>query len=138
MMAFRRRAQLMAHGGEEARLGGVRRLCSAARLIERLLPQLAVGDIAHHGDDIGLARGITAQILIERAAAHLDPDEINLAALRAGTLPAQPELNATHVAARGIGQRRQIRRPIGDMDAIEQAVAEQLRDGHAEHGFHRR
>ena len=50
---IQRRAQLMAHGGEEARLGGVGGFRGAAREIERLLLHLAVGDVAHHGDDFG-------------------------------------------------------------------------------------
>ena len=54
-----RRAQLVAHGGEETRLGGIGRFRSAAGLIERLFGKLAIGDVAHHADDFGLARGIT-------------------------------------------------------------------------------
>ena len=66
-----RRAQFVAHGGEEAGLGRIRLFGSGARQFERLLLHLAVGDVAHHGDHLGLRRG-----LIERPATHLDPDEI--------------------------------------------------------------
>ncbi|MGY4235484.1 hypothetical protein ACVIIW_004431 [Bradyrhizobium sp. USDA 4449] len=133
-----RRAQLVAHRGEEARLGGIGGFRRAARLVERLLRELAIRDIAHHGDDFGLAREIPTEILIERPAAHLDPDEVDLATLGAIRLPPQPEFDAAHLAARGVRQRREIGRTIGDMDTIEQAMALQLCDGHAEHGFRRR
>ena len=49
-----RRAQFMAHGGEEAGLGRIRLLGGGARQFERLFLELAVGDVAHHGDDLGL------------------------------------------------------------------------------------
>ena len=53
-----RRAQFVAHGGEETGLGRVGLLGGGARQIERLLLELAVGDVAHHGDDFGFgARG---------------------------------------------------------------------------------
>ena len=51
-----RRAQFVAHGGEEAGLGRIRLLGGGARQFERLLLHLAVGDVAHHGDDFGLVR----------------------------------------------------------------------------------
>ena len=51
-----RRAQFMAHGGEEAGLRRIRLLGGGARQIERLLLHLAVGDVAHHGDDLGFGR----------------------------------------------------------------------------------
>ena len=73
-----RRAQFVAHGGEEAGLGRIRLLGGGARQFERLLLELAVGDVAHHGDDLGLGRG-----LLERPATHLDPDEIGGMALAA-------------------------------------------------------
>ena len=49
-----RRAQFVAHGGQEPGLGGIRLLGGGARQFEGLLLDLAVGDVAHHGDDIGL------------------------------------------------------------------------------------
>ncbi len=48
-----RRAQFVAHGGEEAGLGRIRLLGGGARQIERLFLHLSVGDVAHHGDDLG-------------------------------------------------------------------------------------
>ena len=71
-----RRAQFMAHGGEEAGLRRIRLLGGGAREIERLLLQLAVGDVAHHGDDLGFARTAPYPGLLERPATHFDPDEI--------------------------------------------------------------
>ena len=59
--------------------------------------------------------------------------------LAANCLPPQTKLDAARLAAaRGVRQRGEIGRTIGDMDAIEQAMAEQPRDRHAEHGFGRR
>ena len=54
MMAFERHARLMAHGGQEPGLGGIRLLGGGARQFERLLLELAIGNVAHHGDDVGL------------------------------------------------------------------------------------
>ena len=78
-----RRAQFVAHGREEARLGGVRLLGGTARQIERLLLDFPVGDVAHHGDDFGLGRHRGLRSLLERPATHFDPDEIDLTALPA-------------------------------------------------------
>jgi hypothetical protein len=44
----------VAHGGEEAGLGRVCLLGGGARQLERLLLDFPVGDVAHHGDDLGL------------------------------------------------------------------------------------
>ena len=70
----------------------------------------------------------SGEALLERPAAHLDPDEIGVA-LAAGDIAPQPELDAARLAAaRGIRQCGQIGRTIGDMDAVEQAVACKPRD----------
>ena len=71
-----RRAQFVAHGGEEAALGGIGALGLGAGVFKRLLLQLAPGDVAQHRDDFATAvgAGIGAGLL-ERPAAHLDPDE---------------------------------------------------------------
>ena len=113
-----RRAQLVAHGGQESRLGGIRLLGGGARQFECLLLDLAVGDVAHHGDDLGLGR-----TLLERPATHLDPDEIGGNVLAANRVAAETEFDALLAAARGIRQRREIGRTIDDMDAVEQAMA---------------
>ena len=126
-----RRAQLVAHGGEEARLRRIRLFGDGARLFQRLLLHLAVGDVAHHGDDLGFAGG-----LLERATAHLDPDEIGGNVLAAHAVAPQPEFDAARLAAaRRIRQRGEIGRTIGDMDAVEQAMALKPRHRRAEHGF---
>src|SRR4029077_11584462 len=98
------------------------------------LLDLAVGDVAHHGDHLGLAGG-----LLEWPAAHLDPDEIGGVVLAAYGIAPQPEFDAARFAAtRSPRQRGEIGRTIGDMDAVEQAVALQPRDRYAEHGLGRR
>ncbi len=81
--------------------------------------------------------------LLERPATHLDPDEIDrdvLTALAAARrIAPETEFDAARLAAaRGVRQRGEIGRTIGDMDAVEQAVAEQPRDRRAEHRLHRR
>ena len=85
-----RRAQLVAHGGQESGLGGIRLLGGGARQFERLLLDLAVGDVAHHGDDLGLG----VQRLLERPATHLDPDEIGGIVLAASRVAAETEFDA--------------------------------------------
>ena len=51
----------------------------------------------------------------------------------------QPELDAARfAAARHVRERGEIGRTIGDMDAVEQAVAEQPRRRRAQHRFRRR
>ena len=84
-----RRAQFVAHGGEEAGLGRIRLFGGGVRQLERLLLHLAVGDVAHHGDHFGLRRG-----LLERPATHLDPDEIGGNVLAADRIAADAELDA--------------------------------------------
>ena len=91
-----RRAQFMAHGGEEAGLGRIRLLGGGARQFERLLLDLPIGDVAHHGDDLGLGRG-----LLERPATHFDPDEIGGDVLTADGVAPQAELDAARLAAAG-------------------------------------
>src|SRR5207245_10817627 len=93
---------------------------SAACQFERLLLDLAVGDVAHHGDDLGLRlRGLLGQS--ERPATHFDPDEVDLTAwtvLPVGRkLPPHAKLDAARFAAsRGVEKCREIGRAIGDMD----------------------
>ena len=52
-----RRAQLVAHIGEELDLGGVGVVGLGAGALQRLLLVLALGDVAHHRDHLGLAGG---------------------------------------------------------------------------------
>ena len=66
-----RRAQLVAHIGEELRLGAARALGLVAGTQELRFLRLAIGDVARHGDDAGpVARRILGA---QRPAAHLDP-----------------------------------------------------------------
>ena len=127
-----RRAQFVAHGGEKAALGRVGLLGGGARQIERLFLDFAVGDVAHHGDDLGFGRSRRLRRLLQRPATHLDPDEIDrivLAALAAARrIAPEAKFDAARLAAaRRVRKRREIGRTIGDMDAVEQAVPEQPR-----------
>ena len=53
-----RRAQLVAHGGEEPALGGIGALGFRARVLERLFLHLALGDVAQHRHDFTFAAGV--------------------------------------------------------------------------------
>ena len=136
---IQRRAQFMAHDGEETRLGGVRCFRGTARKFKRLLLELALRDVTHRGDDLGFARDRHGRGSIQRPAAHLDPDEIGGPVRTIFSIPFQAKFDAACLAAlRGLGQRRQIGRTIGDVDAIEKAVLEQMRGRRSHHGFRRR
>src|SRR5207247_2491487 len=71
-----RGAQLMAHRRQEAALGDTCALRLRARLLERLLLDLAPGDVAQNRDDLVFG-GASTRGLIERPTAHLDPDELS-------------------------------------------------------------
>src|ERR1019366_2517003 len=102
------------------RLGRVRLLRGGARQVERLFLDLAVGDVAHDSDDLGLRRYRCRRRLFERPATHLDPDEINLMM----NVAPETEFDAARLAAaRRVRKRGEIGRPVGDMDAVEQPVA---------------
>ncbi len=68
--------------------------------------------------------------MIERAAAHLDPDEAG-PACSVGSVAPHAELDRLTFGARP-GERRQIGRAVRDVNAVEQAVAEQVIDLGAE------
>ena len=134
-----RRAQLMAHGSEETRLCSIRGLGCSARENECLLLQLAVGDVAHDGDNLEFGSVRRMRRRLEGPATHLDPDEVDRAvraALDARYLALEAELHAARFTdARGGRQRGEIGRPVGDMNAIEQAMAEQLLDRRSQEGL---
>ena len=124
-----RRAQLVAHGGEEAALGDVGLFGGGARQIKGLFLNLTVGDVAHDSHHLGLCRSLGAGRPTERPAAHFDPDEIDrvVRAVLTVTRPITPhaKLNAVFiVTTRRIGQCGEISRTVGNMDTFEQAVAQ--------------
>jgi hypothetical protein len=134
-----RRAQFVAHGGEEAALGRVRLLGGGARQIQRLFLKFPVGDVAHHGDDLGFRFHRRFRRLFERPAPHFDPDEIGRAVLAAARRFApETKFNAARLAAaRRVRKCRQIGRTIGDVDAVEQTMPEQPRNLGSQHRFRR-
>ena len=121
-----RRAQLVAHGGEEAALGGIGALLLGARDLERLLVASCARS-RRAAPRPPRARSALGGLAIERPAAHLDPDE--MAGLRlAVAAAAHAEFDRARFAERRrIGERGEIGRPVGDMHAVEQAVAVQGR-----------
>ena len=69
---------------------------------------------------------ISVGYLVERSAAHLDPDEVRAVRRIAAS---EPELDRPLVTkCRRVGERREIGGAIGDMDAVEQAVAAEITD----------
>ena len=129
-----RRAQLVAHGRKEAALRGVGALRLAARLVDRQLLHLAVGDVAHDRDHLA-ARAVACVVAreIERTAAHLEPDEARGRAAALHAVAAHPELDRAALAARRrVGERRQVGGTVGDVHAVEQAVADEVARRRAE------
>ncbi len=134
-----RRTQFMAHGGEEAALGGVCPLGLGAGVFERQLLAFALGYVAEHCHDFApaLTRKLRARRPLERPAAHFDPDELHGGgAAGVGCLAPNAKLDgAVLTQRRGIAERRQIRRAIGHVNAVEQAVRVQIADPAAEQRF---
>ena len=117
-----RRPQFVTHGSEEAALGGVGSLGFGARLPERFFLAFSFGHVAQHGDDFAaiMARGFD---LFKRPATHLDPDKLRHR-VAVGRITPHPEFNRSALAQRrSIAKRSQIGRPVGDMDAVEQALS---------------
>ena len=133
-----RRAQFVAHGGEEAAFRRIGALGLGAGVFERLLLLLAPGDVAQHRDHFAAIRlaGIGAG-LFERPAAHLDPDEFHRRMpMGIDAVAPHAEFGRAAFAERcGIAERRQIGRPVGNMDAVEQAMAVQIGKARAEQRF---
>src|SRR3954453_9303893 len=113
----------MAHRREEATLRGTRPLRFETSLVDGLLLQLAVGDIAHHRHDLKSVRAGDG-CAIERPAAHLHPDERPARRCRAVArlLAAHPKLDRARVTVRRVGERREIGRPVTDMNTVEHSA----------------
>ena len=94
---------------------------------ERVFLRLAFGDVAQHRHDLGVVTRCSVLAARERPAAHFDPDE-------SGVGPSGDHLPALHaeldVALRGaprdLGERGEIGRTIGDMNAVEQTMPDQF------------
>jgi hypothetical protein len=105
----------------KARLGGVGALGFRARVFERPLLFLALGDVAHHRDDLAFhALAGLGDRLIERTATHLDPDELRTGLRSAGGIAANAEFDRLRVGLRcGISERGQIGRAVrGTMELV--------------------
>ena len=125
-----RRAQFMAHGGEEAALGRVRALGFRARLFERLLLLLALGDVAHDGDDFAALTGTALRPTACSSGRQRISTQMNCppgcGPASSGIAPHTKLDRAGFAQRRRVGKRREIGRPVGDMHAVEQAVTEQV------------
>ena len=112
----------MAHDGEKAALRRVGAFGFGAGIDQRFLLGLACADVAQHRDDLAsIVSG--ARNAIQRAAAHLDPGKLHRHAFGL----AQAELDAAGVPARRrIGEGCQVGWPVGDMDTIEQPMADEI------------
>jgi len=130
-----RRAQFVAHGGEEAAFRGIGALGLGAGIFERLLLLLAPGDVAQHRDHFAAAgfAGVGAG-LFKRPAAHLDPDEFHRRMpIAIDAVAPHPELRRAALRkGGGVAERGQVGGPISDMDAFEQAMPLQISDARAE------
>ena len=112
-------------------LAALARSDSGARGLDGQFLRLAVADIAQYRDHFMVGWLLFTGAILQRAAAHLRPDEA-AGMLRIG-LAADAEFErALFVARGGIGKRSEVGRAIGDMDAVEQAIAQQLVERHAE------
>ncbi len=127
----------MTHGGKETTFRGVRLFGRSARLIERLFLNLAVGHVAHHRHHLGVMGAYCLGRLLQRTAAHFDPDKVGrmiLPVLAARHVPPDAEFDVPlFTAPRRVGQRGEISGPIGDVNAIEQAVPQEPRHLYAQH-----
>ena len=135
-----RRAQFVAHGGEEAALGGIGALGLAARVLQRLLLPLAFRHIAKHGNDFAavIAATSTAACSSGRQRISIQTNSA-CTAIGVGTLAPDAELDGAALAqGRCIAERGQISGAVGDMDAAEQALPVQVDDTAAEQRLRRR
>ena len=74
------------------------------------------------------SRSLPLAACSQRPAAHLDPDELpGRRNRRVGRIAADPELHRPAFALRGgIGERREVGRAVGNVHAVEQAVAQEV------------
>ena len=97
---------------------------------------LRARDVAHHRDDLARS-AFSPAALLERTAAHLDPDELrHRGNARLARLSADAELDRALLAVRRrIRQRREIGRTVADMNAVEQSMVVQPAQADAEQLF---
>src|SRR4029077_11024080 len=100
----------------------------AACLLERLFLKLAFRHIAQHGGDLATTlRACFRSWLLERTAAHLDPDKLRRSANGVSHVAAHAELHRPAFAeCCRVPKRAEISRPISNVDPAEQSVAAQI------------
>ena len=117
----------MAHGGDEPAFRSLGAFGLRAGNFERAVLHFPVTDVAENGNDLALAGAAIA-----RPAAHVGPDELTI-----GAADAQLE-QALFGEAGGVGDGREVGRPVDDVDPVEQAIAQQVGRTHADQGLSRR
>ena len=130
-----RRTQFVAHGGEEAAFGGIGALGLRMRVEQRLLLLLRSVTSRNTATTSRRSRSPASAVgLFERPAAHLDPDEFHdRTAVGIDAFTPHAEFDRTRFRqSRGIAERVQIGRAVGDMDPVEQAVSMQIGSARAE------
>ena len=110
-------------------------------MLDRFLMLLAAAHIAQHRDDLARLFAAGSYVrLFKRPAQHLDPHKLNAdAAGRIGCVATHAKLDGAALGeSRGIANRGQIGRAIGNVDTLEQTVPEQSSSRRAKHRIGRR
>ena len=133
-----RRAQFVAHGGEEAALGGIGALSLRARVLERLLLPLAFGHVAQHRDDFAAASSPASAVARSSGRQRISIHTNCVAGwpLASTILAPHAELDRAALSqGRGVAERGEIGGTVGDVDAVEQAMPMQFDDRATEQQF---
>ncbi len=125
----------MAHDGEKPALGGVAALRLGTRIDQRLLLGLLHRYVAHHCNDLTAGKAAVRPLRrIERLASYLDPDEAALVVAELCLPDAEFDAGGEPLRRR-VRERRQERRAVADVDAVEQPEPVQFARRDAEDGL---
>ncbi len=117
-------------------LAALARSASAARVLKRLFLALALGHVAKHGDNLAtiVGTGLRPPAVPSAGSAFRSRQIVPPRPRgRLGAVATDAKLDGSALAQRrSIAERRQISRPVGDMNAAEQTLAVQIRNPAAE------